>query len=175
MKKVLSGLISATLLMASAAQATDIAANIAISGTLRPAEFSCSVALSESSVSILENSDTLIKQGDNATSPVIVRASVYGGAECDKLVEEGKIAYKFTGAADDADGTVLTNSLNDETAAKGVGIGIFNEQNELVPVNTGRISAQGGGTFGLQMVQLKNQEAVAGNINSTVTVQIERL
>lgn len=175
MKKLLSGLISATLLLASAAQAKDMAANIAISGTLRPAEFSCSVGLSESSVSVLENSDTLIKQGDNATSPVIIHVTVFGGAECDKLVEEGKIAYKFTGAADDADGTVLANSLTDETAAKGVGIGIFNGQNELVPVNTGRLGAQGGSAFGLQMVQLTNQEAVAGNINSTVTVEIERL
>ncbi|HBI09098.1 MAG TPA: type 1 fimbrial protein [Franconibacter pulveris] len=175
MKKVLSGLVSVTLLMAGAAQAKDMAANIAISGTLRPAEFSCSVALSESSVSVLENSDTLIKQGDNATSPVTVQVSVDGGPECAKLTDEGKIAYKFMGVADDADGTVLANSLTDETAAKGVGIGIFNGQNELVPVNTGRLGAQGGSTFGLQMVQLTNQEAVAGNINSTVTVQIERL
>lgn len=175
MKKVLSGLVSATLLLASAAQAKDMAAHMAISGTLRPAEFSCSVGLSESSVSILENSDTLIKQGDNATSPVTVQVSVDGGPECAKLKNEGKIAYKFMGVADDADGTVLANSLTDETAAKGVGIGIFNGQNELVPVNTGRLGAQGGSTFGLQMVQLTNQEAVAGNINSTVTVQIERL
>lgn len=175
MKKLLSGLISATLLMAGTAQAKDMSANIIISGTLKPAEFTCSVALSESSVSVLENSDTLIKQGDNATSPVTVQASVDGGPECDKLADEGKIAYKFMGVADDADGTVLANSLTDETAAKGVGIGIFNSQNEPVPLNTGRLVAQEGGAFGLQMVQLTNQEAVAGNINSTVTVQIERL
>ncbi|WP_031523215.1 fimbrial protein [Siccibacter colletis] len=175
MKKTLSGLISATLLLACAAQAEDTSATIDISGVLKEADFSCSVGLSEGSVSILDRADTMIKQGENATFPVIIHATVDGGEKCEELVAQGKIAYWFEGTADNADGTVLANYLTDETAAKGVGIGIFDSENKPVAVNSGRIAAQTDTTFGLQMVQLTNQQPVAGNINSTVTVQIERL
>jgi len=44
-----------------------------------------------------------------------------------------------------------------------------------VSVNAGLLVAQKDTVFGLQMVQLKGQEAVAGNINSFVTIDIERL
>lgn len=175
MKKALSALIMAALFSSNAALADDISATLNISGVVKPAEFSCTVLLSESSVSIIENSDTLIKQGENATSPTLIHVSVDGVPQCAELVKEGRILYKFQGTADNADGTVLANALNDATAAKGVGIGIFNGENKPLVVNNGRLPATEDTVFGLQMVQLTNQEAVAGNINSTLTVQIERL
>ncbi|EOT1171556.1 fimbrial protein [Cronobacter dublinensis] len=175
MKKILPGLLSAALLIACTVHAEDRAASIAITGTLTEAAFACSVGLSESSVSILDRADTLIKQGSDATSPIVIHATIGGGPKCDDLVDQGKIAYRFEGTADNADGTVLANSLTDETAAKGVGIGIFDSDNKPVAVNAGRLPAQTDTAFGLQMVQLTNHDAVAGNINSTVTVQIERL
>lgn len=175
MKKTLSGLISATLLLACAAQAEDTSATIDINGVLKDAEFSCSVTLSESSVSILDRADTIIKQGENATFPVTIHATVNGGKKCDELVAQGKMFYWFEGTADNSDGTVLANYLTDETAAKGVGIGIFDRDNKPLAVNKGTLQANTDTVFGLQMVQLSNQEPVAGNINSTVTVQIERL
>lgn len=95
--------------------------------------------------------------------------------ECAKLVADGKIAYKFKGTADEADGNVLANALTDSTAATGVGIGIFDENNHPVAVNTGTLPAKEDTIFGLQMVELNGQSGVAGNINSTVTVEIERL
>lgn len=175
MKKTLCGLISAALFLPCFVQASDTSATIDINGVLQQGDYYCAVILSESAVSILEESDTLIKQGDDATSPTIIHVSVDGDAQCADLITAGKIAYKFQGSADNADGTVLSNALTDTTAAKGVGIGIFDGQNKPIAVNTGRLPAKTDTTFGLQMVQLTNQQPVAGNINSTVTVQIERL
>lgn len=175
MKKELSVLIMAALFSSSAALAEDYSATVDISGVVKPPEFSCSVLLSENSVSILEESDTLIKQGENATTPTRIHVSVDGGPKCADLMNEGKISYKFQGTADNADGTALANALNDATAAKGVGIGIFDAENKPLAVNSARLAATEDTVFGLQMVQLTNQEPVAGNINSTLTVQIERL
>ena len=139
-------------------------------------ELVCAVVPSESSVSLLEMPDTLIKQGADATSPVQVHLAVQGPVDkCDPLVEAGKIAFRFSGKIDNADGTVLANSLTDDSAAKGVGVGIFDADNRPVNVNGGLVHAQKDTVFGLQMVQLKGQEAVAGNINSFVTIDIERL
>ncbi|MBM7355464.1 fimbrial protein [Lelliottia amnigena] len=136
----------------------------------------CMVSPSVSTVSLLEMPDTLIKQGADATSPAQVHLEVQGpGDMCDSLVKAGKIAFRFSGKIDDADGTVLANSLTDDTAAKGVGVGIYDANNKPVNVNGGLLPAQKDTVFGLQMVQLKGQEAVAGNINSYVTIEIERL
>ncbi|EKK5267358.1 fimbrial protein [Cronobacter dublinensis] len=178
MKKALLGLAMSALFingMAYAEISNDTSATISITGTLEQASASCTVMLSESSVSILDNTDTIIKQGENATNPTLIHASVQGTDECAQLVADGKIAYKFKGTADDADGNVLANALTDGTAATGVGIGIFDENNNPVEVNTGTILAKEDTTFGLQMVELNGRNGVAGNINATVTVQIERL
>lgn len=174
MALAISGLFLACTGLAHADSA-DTAATLSISGDVKGAEFSCAVIMSESSVSIIESPDALIKQGDNATSPKAIHLSVAGEERCATLVSEGKIAYKVLGIADNADGTALANDLTDETAAKGVGIGIFDANNKPVNVNTGRLSATEDTVFGLQMVQLTNQQAVAGNINATASVQIERL
>ncbi|WP_448885005.1 fimbrial protein [Citrobacter telavivensis] len=155
------------------AENVDTASTLTINGTVKDDYSTCAVNMSESSVSIIETPDALIKQGDNATNPKVIHLSVDG--KCSELVTEGKIAYKILGVADNADGTALANSLTDETAAKGVGIGIFNSDNKVVSVNTGLLIANEDTTFGLQLVQLNHQEAVAGNIYATASVQIERL
>ncbi len=113
-------------------------------------------------------------QDDNATSPVNIHMSIEGGDQCTAMVAQGKIAYRFSGTADNADGTALANSLTDATAAKGVAIGIFDADNKPVEVNTGLLPATTDTVFALQMVQLKGQDAV-GNINTAVTIEVERL
>lgn len=175
MKKNILMLITSALLISGAAQAEDSSATISISGELKPPEYNCLVMLSESSVSILEKSDTLIMQGSDATAPTLIHVTIKGDEQCGALVNDGKIAYRFQGTPDNADGTALANALTDATAAKGVAIGIFDENNQPLSVNDERLVAKPDTVFGLQMVQLTNQEAVAGNINSTLTVQIERL
>lgn len=177
-KRSLSGLTISVLLAATPALAStpiDHSAVVDISGTLSSTQLTCIVTPSESSVSLLELPDTLIKQGDSATTPVTVHLKVDGGDKCTSLVDTGKIAFRFSGTADSADGTALANSLTDSTAAKGVAIGIFDGDNKPVEVNSGLLPAKTDTTFGLQMVQLTGQEAVGGNINTSVTVEIERL
>ncbi|MCU7784376.1 fimbrial protein [Lelliottia amnigena] len=179
-KRLLTGFAISALLAAMpamAVQTDNISTTIQINGVATSDyELACAVVPSESSVSLLEMPDTLIKQGADATSPVQVHLAVVGPTDkCDLLVEAGKIAFRFSGKSDNAEGTALGNSLTDDTAAKGVGVGIFDANNKPVSVNAGLLVAQKDTVFGLQMVQLKGQEAVAGNINSFVTIDIERL
>lgn len=178
-KRLLAGLAISALISVGPAMANtnpdDVSASVDISGKLSHKPFFCSVLPSESSISLLELPDTLIKQGDNATTPMTVHLAMDGGPDCTAMVDQGKIAYRFSGTADSADGTALANSLTDTAAAKGVAIGIFDADNKPVEVNTGLIPATTDTVFGLQMVQLKGQEAVGGNINTAVTIEVERL
>ncbi|EKK5270742.1 fimbrial protein [Cronobacter dublinensis] len=178
MKKALLGFALSAFLINGAAYAetsNDTSATIAINGFLQQSTSSCVVKLSESSVSILDETDKLIKQGENATAEKLIHVSIMGEDECAQLVADGKIAYKFKGTADDADGTVLANALTDSTAASGVGIGIFDEDHKPITVNTGTLLAKADTIFGLQLVALNGKEVAYGNVNSMLTVQIERL
>ncbi|AKE60653.1 fimbrial protein [Citrobacter farmeri] len=179
MKKNILGLIISGLFLVNTgmvlADSIDIPATLSISGTVKSNEISCMVSMDKSSVSLIEKPESLIKQGDNATSPEEIHLSVVGDDRCDALISEGHIAYKVLGVADNADGTALANSITDESAAKGVGVGIFDADKKPVSINTGLLSAHEDTVFGLQMVQLTNQQAVAGNLYATASVQIERL
>ncbi|MBN6044520.1 fimbrial protein [Citrobacter sp. ku-bf4] len=151
-------------------------ATLQISGTVKPNTFSCTVMLNESSISLLEKTDTLIKQGDEATNPILIHISVdRTNSQCATLADQGKIAFKVLGNADTTDANALANSLTDETAAKGVAIGVFDSANKPFAINSGTLPLQDDTTIGIQMVQLTGQEVVPGNINSMATVQIERL
>lgn len=172
MQKLFPCLAMAGLFMAGAANAAST--ELSITG-MAIQDILCQVTLSESTVSLLDKAETLIKQGEHATAPTLIHASIEGVEECGTLMNEGKMAFKFQGTADNADGTVLANVLTDSSAAKGVGIGIFDETNAPVAVNTGLVAAKLDTVFGLQMVQLSGQTPVEGNINSIVTVEIERL
>lgn len=74
MKKKLSLLTFVALFASSAALAGDMSATLDITGVVKPAEVSCQVKLSESSISILEESDTLINR---ARMPLHPRLSTF--------------------------------------------------------------------------------------------------
>jgi type 1 fimbria pilin len=177
-KTKFSTLLLSGLLLACAGQANaegnDASATLSISGTVHSTDFACAVMVNKGQISLIETPDALIKQGDNATHPVQVKVSINGGDECQALVEQGRMAFKVVGVADNAEGTTLANRLSDDSAAKGLGIGIFDEDNKPFNVNTGKIT-KGETIFGFQVVQLSNQSAVEGNINTVASIQIERL
>ena len=179
MKKNLLAIVISSLMLSAIgcgqAFAVDTSDDLLILGEITPSAPTCAVMLDKSSVSILEKSDTLIKQGENATLPTTVHISVEGDPRCSEMIDAGKIGYKILGTPDNADGTALSNLLSDETAAKGVAIGIYDSQNKPFAVNSDTMMAKTDSSFGLQMVQLTGQQAVEGNINSLATVQIERL
>ncbi|MEE9682562.1 fimbrial protein [Lelliottia amnigena] len=175
-KHLLTGLAVSVLLSGAPAMADSTSNFVQIHGFASHDQgFVCSVIPDQNSVSLLELPETLIKQGDNATKPIAVHLQIGGNDKCADQIAAGKMAYRFSGTIDNADGTALANSLTDDTAAKGVAIGIFDGNNKPVKVNTDQMVATTVTTFGLQMVQLTGQEAVAGNINALVTIDIVRL
>ncbi|EBW6088574.1 type 1 fimbrial protein, partial [Salmonella enterica subsp. enterica serovar Enteritidis] len=72
-------------------------------------------------------------------------------------------------------GTALANSDVTAGAATGVGIGIFDEANAPVKINSDTLLASQADKFKLQMVKLDGQTPVAGSVLGSLTVQIERM
>lgn len=106
-----------------------------------------------------------------------------GNVECYEAVKEGHIALKFTGTADNADGTTLANMYTESNGAQGVGIDIFGPTKQPVAINTGLIEnlglisdeQKGAVQFNVEMVRLTYQQVSACVVASSLTVQIERL
>lgn len=87
-----------------------------------------------------------------------------------------KVALQLHGQADDADGTTLANTDASATAAKGVGIGVFD--NNLLPldINTSQIPAPAhSSVIFLQMVKLNNQTPVEGTVHGSLTIDVVSL
>jgi len=103
---------------------------------------------------------------------------------CSEAVKAGQIALKFTGAADDADGTTLANAYTESNGAKGVGLGIFGPGDYApIAINKGTLNVaatlpddlRGAVQFNVEMVKLTDQQVTPGAVYGALTVQIERL
>ncbi|ELY4157609.1 type 1 fimbrial protein [Cronobacter turicensis] len=172
----------ATGLLQTTAHANDIPATLAITGSVtQGASYSCSLYLNKSSVALQDNTSTMINQNENGTGGANVLIAIGGNSytsQCKTLADQGKLAYRFIGTADDADGTVLANSNNSAGSAKGVGVGVFNGDDEFSPlkINQDSLPANSwGNTIFLQMVKLNGQQVIAGSVESSLTIQFERL
>lgn len=184
MKKSLLGLTVSALFMVGAAHATtnpnDASATLNITGTVvQDIASMCTVTLDKSTLRLSDTSiDKLITQGEDATSPEQVKLNISGGDDCSTKVAAGTMAFKFTGLGDNADGTVMGNHNYDPvTAARGVGVGIFDSQNKMVRLNSADylVASTTDTTIGLQMVKLNGQSPTPGLIDSTLTIEIQRL
>ncbi|EOC0417620.1 type 1 fimbrial protein [Cronobacter malonaticus] len=183
MKKTVLGLTVSALFMFSAAHAStnpnDVSATLSVTGTVvEDITQVCTVTLDKSSVALANDVGDLINQNDRATANGSERVNlqITGGDECQNEVAAGHMAYKFTGMTDNADGTVLANTDTSATAAKGVGVGIYDYVGNVLKVNQDTLPATtAGNAITLQMVKLTGQEAVAGNVLGSVTIEIERL
>ncbi|EKY3118314.1 type 1 fimbrial protein [Cronobacter turicensis] len=183
MKKSILGLTVSALFMVGAAQAStnpnDVSATLSVTGTVvEDITQVCTVSLDKSSVALSNDVGDLINQGDRATANGSERVNlqIIGGDQCQTEIAAGHMAYKFTGMADNGDGTVLTNTDTSATAAQGVGVGIYDYVGNVLKVNQDTLPATTeGNAITLQMVKLTGQEAIAGNVLSSVTIEIERL
>ncbi|ELY7392777.1 fimbrial protein [Cronobacter turicensis] len=183
MKKSCSCLVIAIGFLCLSAHAEDsekdAPAILNVTGTLtQNAEAACSVYLSQDTLQVTEKMSEVINQGANnyALYGATMTINVTGGATCGSLMDEGKIVYRFTGTADNAAGTALANADRSATAAKGLGIGIYKMDFSPLKVNVDTLEASPkGNRINFTMVKLAGQEAVAGNLESNVTIQIERL
>lgn len=183
MKKSILGLVVSSMFVMGAAHAevnpNDVSATLTVNGTVTPApEAICHVELTKSYVSLNSEIDTLASQGANINTPQeVIGVQLAGnGTQCTAMSMEGKIAYKLNGTADGAEGSVLANSLTGQSAAQGVGIGLYNTAGDVVNVNNSIMADSSGVTLlGLNLVKLNGQEAVAGGVQGTLTIQVERL
>lgn len=158
----------------------DVAASLSVTGTVsKSTDIDCSIRLSQETLSLSQNMSELIDQGKNdyaqKGAPITI-SSLEGGQKCYSQLEDGKLAYRFIGTADNADGTVLANADSSETGAKGVGIGIFGSDFAPLKVNSDTLTAgTKGSVVNFALVKLTGQQPVAGNIQTTLTIQLERL
>lgn len=183
MKKSILGLAVSALFVVGAAHAdtnpNDVPATLSVTGTVvADVADACvvtpdktSIALSDTDIADLPN------QGDDANSVSLVKLNVTGAADCASKVADGTMAFKFTGATDNADGTSLANTDTSVQGAKGVGVGIFTEDRKPLKVNSAdSVAATIDGTnIGLALVKLNGETVQAGNVTSSVTIEIERL
>ncbi|EPN9528785.1 fimbrial protein [Cronobacter malonaticus] len=182
MKLSLSGLMISTLFMATIAQAeinpADVSATLTITGTATAdAEALCTLATGVSSVYLRGDVSNLINQGDNANNMYFVPLHIEGNTQCNALIEQGRLSYRFLGTADNGQGNALANASSGENAAAGVAIGLFDNKGKPVSLNsTGFTATQNAGQgIGFQVVKLKDQTATAGKIHGVLTINIERL
>lgn len=155
------------------ANSNDVSANLAVTGTVSSQASACTVHLSRDSIELYSKISHLPAQSASEIVTNFVHLSVTGGEDCNMA---GRIAYKFLGTADNADGTSLENSDTRDGAAKGVGIALYQSGGSMVPINSGMILANtDGGNLGVGLVQLTGQAPVAGTVAGSLTIQIERL
>lgn len=155
----------------------DIIGEVTGSSVATPA--ACTVVADQGGSVVLNSADqsSIINQGENGTLMTKVGLHVYGVrgmADCYDVIQSGRIALKFAGQQDNAQGTVLANS----GTATGVGIGIYNyntHQPININVDTLEIDKNTSTYLGLQSVKLSGQDITSGTMKGALTVEIERL
>lgn len=173
MNKTLLSLTFASLFMVGAAQASDHSAVVDINGSLTGDHSECTVQTDLSSVDLSGEIVDLPQQGvfinDIATKLNYTVEST--GESC-----YGRVALQFHGVADPT-GTVLANTDTGETAAKGVGIELFDSARNLnTPLNiNSQIIPHFPDSLYLQLVKLDGQTPVVGTVNGALTIDIVRL
>ncbi|EOV8838854.1 fimbrial protein [Cronobacter dublinensis] len=182
MKNIFTGLAISTLLFAGTCMAEDTAAVLSVSGSVSDNSTGCQVTLSKSSINLTDSINRMITQGDKATSIAPFAMTVMGVDDnytCGKKIYDGKIAVRFTGTHDNADGTVFANTASGADAATGVGIGLFESNNNPIDINQPwHLTTKAYAVtqyLGLQLVKLNGQTATSGKIAGDMTVQVERL
>lgn len=167
-----------TLFMAFTASAADTSATLNISGTVTGSNTttaSCAVKLSKASVNLVQDATQIISQGVRATPTEGVSLSITGDQGCQNLVMDHRIAYKFTGSADASSGHVLANTDSSAGAAKGVGVGIYDVNGNVINVNDHLSASTNSAVIGLGLVKLGGQAPSAGTVKSALIIQVDRL
>ncbi|WP_319049176.1 fimbrial protein [Cronobacter malonaticus] len=182
MKLALTGLMISTLLMATVAHAqisaSDVPATLTITGIARgSSEATCALAANASAIYLRGDVSNLIELGDDADNMTFVPLHIEGNKECDALIEQGKLSYRFFGTADDSQGSALANASTGENAATGVAIGLFDNKGKPVSINSTAytVSKDAQQGIGFQVVKLKDQTATAGTVHGVLTIDVERL
>lgn len=182
MKVSLSSLMIFTLFATSMAQAASSAENasatLSITGNATSdSQALCTISANTSAVYLSGDVTNLINLGDTADNMTFVPLHIKGNDQCNALIDEGRISYRFTGTADIVEGTALANSSTGDSAASGVAIGLFDYTGKPMKINDTTIVASTEQTqgVGFQVVKFKDQNATAGKVHGVLTIDIERL
>lgn len=181
-KSVLCAMIPALFIMsvAHAVPGDNVvsSANITLNGTITAGDGLCTVAMNKKTISLLADKTTIVPQTQLKSNYFdgTLQVSMSGDAICNQRINEGKIAVRFTGPADEVEGSVFANTATGENAAKGVGVGLFLSSRGRVTINQSAIPVSTK-PLGLsaQVVGLTDQEVVEGNVQTSITVEIVRL
>ncbi|EOC1300510.1 fimbrial protein [Cronobacter dublinensis] len=180
MKKAILAAAVSTLFMMGAVHAdtnaNDVSASLSVTGSVTN-DYACAVTLSNSTVALDSDITTLGVQGvNNPPNMKNVEITLSGDSQCSDLIAQQKVAYKFVGTVDSADGNVLANTVESDAGAKGVGVGLYDKDGKTIAVNHGTLLANLESTqLGLSLVKLNGQDVSAGGVQSSVTIEIERL
>jgi len=187
MKKLALALALSTIFMAGAASAAqqDNPQGMVIYGRLETAKSGCTVLMSKYVLNLLHNDKHLPEQGSKmgnieADDHIYVQL---GGENCDADENYSKIGLKFLGTADNISGTALANTDTASDAATGIGVQLTNIKSELLVPNvtvanfprTQPTASTASFPLYFTLVKLKGQETTPGNVQTNLTVQIERL
>lgn len=182
MKSNIIALAISSLFIMGTACAEDTPATLSVTANVTQKTTACQVNLDKSSLELTGEANKLIAQGEKATSITPFVMTVIGvdnNFTCGKKLLDGEIAVRFVGTYDNADGNTLANKATGETAASGIGIGLFNTKNEPVDITQPYKLPSGTNAptvyLGMQLVKLNGQEPKEGAVSSDMTIQIERL
>lgn len=181
MNKSILGLAVSAIFMVATVHAEDIdtSATVSIAGIVTgtpDTSASCTVNVSKALVNLTTDVTNLRDQGVKTTPDEGVSLSVSGDKGCQDLLLDSRIAYKFVGTADEATGKVLANTDTSEGAAQGVGVGVYDQEGNVVNVNTDYFRANLYNTIvGLGLVKLAGQTPSQGTVKSALTIEILRL
>ena len=152
----------------------DEPATLSIIGSVQNSGSGCTVELNTNTMK-LGNQDinALPEQGiHNNTSTAQTNVARLTGDNC----TESGLALKFIGTADDQEGTAFTNTTTGSAAAQGIGVSVYNMGDTVISPNTSTVLVLDKQyLFKVGMVKLKNSTAAPGLVQSSITVQVERL
>lgn len=187
MKKLTLALVMSSTLFAGQTLAQDVSHGMTIYGRLETAKSGCTVLMSKYILNLSHDDKSLPVQGKTINSSS-ADDHIYiqlGGENCDASEGYSKIGLKFLGTADNIEGNTLANTNTSTEAANGIGVQLADMSNQIITPNVTIAKFPGAGanptdltaSFPLyfSLVQLKNQEATPGNVQTNLTVQIERL
>ncbi|MDK1184074.1 fimbrial protein [Cronobacter turicensis] len=179
MKKIICALALSTIPVMGFAQTAgnDIPATLYISGNVTDASAGCTIEFTEPTVDIGSREiSTLPAQGTHVVGGQLkpVNASLIG-----KCTKDGQLTpnISFTGVVDSAAGNSLVNTATGEGAATGIGVSIYSDAGYVITPNGPAVKSNSTDhmMFYVGIVKLNGSTPTAGQVQSSLTMQIETL
>ncbi|MDT3610221.1 fimbrial protein [Cronobacter sakazakii] len=179
MKKYALVLALNAILAAGVVQAAenDVSATLSVSGTVKDASEGCTIEFVQPTVDMgSRDIDSLPLQGHHVDGAQLTAVTANFIGNCTK---DGQLApnLSFTGIVDDAEGNALVNTATGSTAATGLGVGIYSYAGNVITPNGSPVIGTGKEStmFYIGMVKLNGATPTPGQVQSSLTMQIESL